>query len=136
MGQAVALPLALLVLAGQHHFESRRKHAEQRAVAYSDYLTAMTEDSAPGLTEEEAKRRTQRVVAARYRICVYGSARVLRTMVEGTFTPDRFDNFESQRALALMVEAMRKDVGAMGSDIADIHILLFPRNAQVTPLDP
>ena len=108
--------------------ETRRHLRDLRTSAYIDYLRCISES--PRLREQDRKARSElldRTVAAKARICIYGSAAVVKALSEFEEVGAQIDTQERADHFLGVVKLMRSESGVdqreVGSKI--LELLLF-----------
>ena len=124
--------LGVVVGAGLQYFFSRstelKRHKRTlRIDAYSDYLRSVGEAETVKM-DPQATRCSDvlaRAIAAKARVCVHGSAAVVKALSKFEADPEPRLTPQKKKYFLEFVEAIRKDVGAQGalSSEAVEHIL-------------
>ena len=129
MALTAVLPLVgILIGAGLQYFFGRslelRKHIQtQKAQAYADYFEAFSQIAAVGRTKAALSDLTD----AKTRICIYGSNLVLERLAVFERSGPSTTSPESHKQVAMLLDAMRKDLGASvrSAKAADIGVIVF-----------
>ena len=134
------LPLAgVLVGAGLQFFANRaleqRKHLSQlRADAYADYFRAVSALA----TEGKSAAMNRDLADAKSRICLYGTARVVRKLAELEPLGASLGADIAKAAVVELVTEARKDTACGPHPVSpeDLRMVLFGPDKSQTPLIP
>ena len=117
--------LGVLVGAGLQYFFSRstelkRHERSLRVDAYSNYLRSVGEAETLQVDPQPARRSEvlARAIAAKARVCVHGSVRVVEALSKFEGAPGQGLTPERKRYFLEFVEAVRIDVGAQGGRLS------------------
>lgn len=120
--------VGLLVGAGLQYVlgraaESRRQLMLQRTQAYIDYFKAMATSAQTGRNKDTLGAAAD----AKVRICMYGSAAVVRKLNLFEALGAAVSSPQSRAAIADLIQEMREDSGATGTKIeqGDLLPILF-----------
>lgn len=95
--------------------ETKKQVALQRVQAYSDYFKSAAQLSKQGRTPENMAFATD----AKVRVCLYGSANVVRRLHDLDLAGNDLSRPEGAAAVTALLAEMRRDGGAASGLIAD-----------------
>jgi hypothetical protein len=110
--------------------ENRKQLTLQKGQAYADYLRAL----AIAATGSQSKEATSLAAEAKTKICIYGCLAVIKQLSAFEQAGAKIVSDESRTIVAHMLKAMRRDMGASGSQVeeADLHYILFGAGGPTT----
>ena len=106
--------------------ETRRHLRELRTEAYIDYLRCISES--PRLRKQDRKARSEllnRTVAAKARLCIYGSADVVKSLSEFEEAGAQINTPDKARLFLEVVKMMRSEGGVERADVGASHLELL-----------
>lgn len=103
--------------------ETRKQLILQKGQAYADYLKAL----ATAATDRRSTTAIALAADAKTRMCIYGSAQVIKQLSEFEHAGAKIVDAESRQVVARLLALMRDDMGVSGKQIeeADLHYVLF-----------
>jgi hypothetical protein len=106
--------------------ETRKQLNLQKGQAYADYLKAL----ATSATDHASATAIAFAIEAKTRVCIYGSAPVIKQLSAFEQAGAKIVDIESRRVVAHLVALMRDDMGVSGKPIDEenLHYVLFGRD--------
>jgi len=123
-GLSLVTPLVGVLVAGVLGYfsgrllETRKQLILQKGQAYADYLRAL----ATAATDHKSTISMALAADAKTRICVYGSAGVLRQLSAFEQIGAKIESADARRIIAHLLKAMRDDVGVSRRRIEETHL--------------
>jgi len=111
--------------------ETRKQLNLQKGQAYADYMKAL----ATSATDHVSSTAVALAIEAKTRVCIYGSAPVIRQLSAFEQAGAKIVDIESRRVVAHLLALMRDDMGVSGKPIdeVDLHYVLFGRDRHPPP---
>lgn len=101
-----------------------RKHVQlQKGTAYADYFRAFSAIATMGRNKETLSN----LADAKTRVCVYGSARVIKALGDFERSGSTTLNDDSRSLVSQLLTEMRRDAGGLKDTpkMADLQVILF-----------
>lgn len=95
--------------------ETRKQSALQRIQAYSDYFKSAAQLSKQGRSGENMAFATD----AKVRVCLYGSAAVIRCLYDLDLAGNDLTSPEGRAAVTALLVEMRRDGSVASGDVSD-----------------
>ena len=122
------LPIITLILGAllssrlSRSAEDRRNERSMRVQAYSDYLQSIGETEAASNDPAQQPAAAGRAIAAKARVCAYGSAQVVQALSLFEGAPGTALTDEKKKHLLDFIAAVRTDTGAQGTELPELAI--------------